>query len=221
MLVALCACFRPLQSCSRSFARSVCPAAGGCHGCPACSPAWDTRRTGLRSSVSQPDLWPTPGVWLSRNSSTLLWPVLLLVAVRWARWLAVAGIGLAVLARVPMTGSIGYWSTFTRMDALLVGCLLWLNPGRLPRIWAPVGLALIVLAGLLMGAVTDQIAMPLAILGAALVVRAPWPPDSAGDARQARILDLPVELATDDPAWPWRSCDGPRPVVCRSLVPPR
>ena len=106
----------------------------------------------------------------------LVWPLALLVLGRRAWAVAVVGIGIAFVARAGAEGMTIYFSTLTRMDALFVGCLLALIPGRLPRALAPVGLTAIVLAGMLGGVLASSVVMPMATLGAALVIRAPWPP---------------------------------------------
>ncbi len=64
----------------------------------------------------------------------LVWPTVLLVARGSALRLAVATIVVASIMRLVATGPLGYFSTVTRGDAILVGCVVSRSSGRLGRV---------------------------------------------------------------------------------------
>jgi peptidoglycan/LPS O-acetylase OafA/YrhL len=96
-----------------------------------------------------------------------VWPLL----VRWFSErgiviLAIAGIVVAAVAREWTDGPAEYYSTFTRADALLIGCLAAIRGLRVPRAAGFLGILLIVVAG-------STTAVPVvAEIGALLVVAA-------------------------------------------------
>ena len=104
----------------------------------------------------------------------LLWPALLfgLIARRRA-WLIPTTIVLIVLGsliRVASSGLFEYFSTFTRADAILLGCLVALTGIRLPAWTAAVGLAGLVAVALLLAPENHALAIPLSMFAAAAVI---------------------------------------------------
>ena len=54
----------------------------------------------------------------------LLWPLVLILAWRRALWIALTVVAVAFAARVVASGYVEYFSTITRVDAILIGCVV-------------------------------------------------------------------------------------------------
>jgi peptidoglycan/LPS O-acetylase OafA/YrhL len=105
----------------------------------------------------------------------LLWPaVLIVLGARRAVVVATALIVLAAAARFIADGPTEYFSTITRGDAVLLGCVLSITRFRLPAWFGPAGIvAMLTLAAV---DLAHDVAIPLAMLAAAAVICAPWRP---------------------------------------------
>jgi peptidoglycan/LPS O-acetylase OafA/YrhL len=105
----------------------------------------------------------------------LAWPtILILMGARKAGVIAAALVILITIVRIPADGPFEYFSTFTRGDAVLVGCVLAIARVRLPAWTAVIGLgAILILACLGM---PHDVGIPLVILAAAAVVCSVWRP---------------------------------------------
>ena len=110
----------------------------------------------------------------------LLWPALLFaVMARRRHWLIPATIVLIVvgsLIRVASSGLFEYFSTFTRADAILLGCLVALTGIRLPAWTAAAGLAGLVAVALLLAPENHALAIPLSMFAAAAVISGEFRP---------------------------------------------
>ena len=105
----------------------------------------------------------------------LLWPAFLILAgSRRAAIVATALIVLATVARAVADGPVEYFSTLTRGDALLVGCLLAFGRIRLPGCCGPLGVAAMLVVSF--SDLSHDYSIPLATLAAAAVICAPWRP---------------------------------------------
>jgi peptidoglycan/LPS O-acetylase OafA/YrhL len=105
----------------------------------------------------------------------LLWPAFLIVAgARRAAFVAVAIVIAIGIVRVVADGPTEYFSTITRGDAVLVGCLLSIGRVRLPTWFAAAGV--VTMVALTLTNLAHDIAIPIAILSAGGVVCAPWQP---------------------------------------------
>lgn len=104
----------------------------------------------------------------------LVWPALLFGLIAWRRdWLIPMTILLIVLGslvRVASSGLFEYFSTFTRADAILLGCLVALAGIRLPAWTAGVGVAGLVAVALLVAPENHSLAIPLSMLAATAVI---------------------------------------------------
>ena len=130
----------------------------------------------------------------------LLWPALLFGLIARRRdWLIPATIVLIVLGsliRVESSGLFEYFSTFTRADAILLGCLVALTGIRLPSWTAAAGLAGLVAVALLLAPENHALAIPLSMFAAAAVIG--WGVQAALAARPggpACVQPVPLELA--------------------------
>jgi peptidoglycan/LPS O-acetylase OafA/YrhL len=98
----------------------------------------------------------------------LLWPAVLILFRGQALRVAVIGIAAASVLRIVATGPFEYFSTVTRADAILVGCVLaYLRPR-----WHP-GVALIGVVGLVVVALLDpvhDVAIPATMVATAAVI---------------------------------------------------
>ncbi|MDQ2964720.1 MAG: acyltransferase [Chloroflexota bacterium] len=102
-----------------------------------------------------------------------VWPaLLLLLGRRRVLWLAVIGIVAGSLARTFSDGTFEYFSTATRGDAILLGCVLALAGVRLPA-WAG-GLGIAVLVGVAYLNLSHDLTIPISMLSAGLVVTSEW-----------------------------------------------
>ena len=99
----------------------------------------------------------------------LVWPaVLILLGARRAAWAAVVAVGVGALVQTEATGTLEYFSTVTRGDAILVGCLLAMRPVRIPH-----SFGFLALAALIILAFVDwshDITIPLVISASAIVI---------------------------------------------------
>jgi peptidoglycan/LPS O-acetylase OafA/YrhL len=96
-----------------------------------------------------------------------------LIAWRRRDWLIPLSILLIVLGsliRFASTGLFEYFSTFTRADAILLGCLIALSGVRLPAWTAGVGLAGLIAVAFLVAPENHALAIPLSMLAAAGVI---------------------------------------------------
>ena len=80
------------------------------------------------------------------------------------------------LARLVATGTTEYFSTFTRADAILLGCLLALSGVRWPAPVAVAGLVALLAVTLLMPLADHDAAILLSMLAAAAVIGGEWRP---------------------------------------------
>jgi peptidoglycan/LPS O-acetylase OafA/YrhL len=105
----------------------------------------------------------------------LVWAPIIAFMPRRARFIALLGIAVAVLARLLVFDPVtAYFATATRMDALFVGCLCALLGIRLHRRAGVIGVLVILAAAMLAGRVSDQIVLPVAIAGAAIICTSEW-----------------------------------------------
>jgi peptidoglycan/LPS O-acetylase OafA/YrhL len=105
----------------------------------------------------------------------LVWPVLIaLLPRRRLIAVAIAGIVIGSLVRTVAVGPFEYFSTITRGDAILLGCLIALTGVRLPAWSAVVGvIGLVVITLVNLG---HDFAVPGAMIAAALIVASHWAP---------------------------------------------
>ena len=105
----------------------------------------------------------------------LLWPtVLILLGARRAGIIAAVLVVLVTLIRIPATGPFEYFSTITRGDAVLVGCVLAIARVRLPAWSGAAGIAAILILAFL--DLPHDIGITLVIVAAAAVVCSGWRP---------------------------------------------
>jgi peptidoglycan/LPS O-acetylase OafA/YrhL len=98
----------------------------------------------------------------------LVWPALVILLRARLLTVAVAGILAASVLRVVATGPLEYFSTITRADAILVGCVLALTRPRWPTWVAAAGLVALVAVALLNP--VHDVAIPAAMLATAGVI---------------------------------------------------
>jgi peptidoglycan/LPS O-acetylase OafA/YrhL len=98
----------------------------------------------------------------------VIWPAVLILARRRAVQLAIAGIVVGSLIRIVATGLFEYFSTITRADAILVGCVFAIRQPRLPSGSGVVGL--VVLVGVSLLNPSHDIAIPVAMAATAAVI---------------------------------------------------
>jgi peptidoglycan/LPS O-acetylase OafA/YrhL len=98
----------------------------------------------------------------------LLWPALLIVLRGRVLNVAIAGIVAATLIRLVATGPLEYFSTVTRADAILLGCVVALTRPRWPAAIAALGLVALVAVALLNP--DHEIAIPAAMIATAAVI---------------------------------------------------
>jgi peptidoglycan/LPS O-acetylase OafA/YrhL len=105
----------------------------------------------------------------------LLWPFALILVPRHTRQIAVGGIIVAVLARLFFFAPLpAYFATLTRMDAIFVGCLCAIVAIRLPARLCAVGLSLVFVAAALAGRIPDEVVLPIATAGSAIICTSGW-----------------------------------------------
>lgn len=104
----------------------------------------------------------------------LVWPLLALGGRRVLIIVAVLGIALAVVLRTFTDSPTTYYSTFTRMDAILAGSLLALVPLRFPSWAGTLGLATLVMVALV--PLDFAVGLPFATVAAVVTVAGgvPW-----------------------------------------------
>ena len=99
----------------------------------------------------------------------LLWPtVLILLGARRAAFAAAIAVGLGAVVQTEATGTLEYFSTVARGDAILVGCLVAMRPVRLPH-W----LGSLALGALVILAFVDwshDITIPLVVSASVIVI---------------------------------------------------
>lgn len=104
----------------------------------------------------------------------LVWPVVMVLASRrWALRLAVAGVILGAIAATTASGNFEYFSTITRGDAILAGCVLGILQPRTPTWVGAAGLVVLLSVSYLN--LQHNIATPIAILASCLIVSSSLP----------------------------------------------
>ena len=99
----------------------------------------------------------------------LIWPVvLMLVRPRWALRIAIAGAMVGTLAHLIATGTFEYFSTITRGNAILVGCVLGLVQVRLPSRIGALGVPILVILTYMN--LPHDVANPIAILASSMII---------------------------------------------------
>ncbi len=106
----------------------------------------------------------------------LVWPLVLILAWRRAFWIALALIPIAFIARVVATGYPEYFSTLTRVDAILLGCVLAFIRPRWPTWVAVVGVVALILTSVAFETDQHDLAVPAAMLATAMVIGGRLPP---------------------------------------------
>ena len=104
----------------------------------------------------------------------LVWPAILIFARGRVLPVAIGGLIVGSVVRVITTGDFEYFSTVTRADAILVGCILAIVKPR----W-PAGVGLAGLIGLVVVSLLDpvhDIAIPAAMIATAAVIAGPFEP---------------------------------------------
>jgi peptidoglycan/LPS O-acetylase OafA/YrhL len=105
----------------------------------------------------------------------LLWPAFLIaVGARRAAVVAVALVAVATVIRTVSDGPFEYFSTVTRGDAILVGCLLAIANIRLPAWCGAVGAAAMI--GIAYLNLSHDLTIPMTIVAAGAVTTAAWKP---------------------------------------------
>jgi peptidoglycan/LPS O-acetylase OafA/YrhL len=105
----------------------------------------------------------------------LLWPAFLILAgTRRAAIVAGVLIGAATIIRTVTDGPFEYFSTITRGDAILVGCLLAIANIGLPAWCGAVGVVAMVVVAY--GNVSHDLTIPIAIVAAGAVIAGGWRP---------------------------------------------
>ena len=99
----------------------------------------------------------------------LVWPALLILFRGRLLTAAVVGIVAAFVIRLAASGSFEYFSTITRADALLVGCVMALTRPRWPTWIAAIGIVALIAVAFVLPANHD-VAIPVAMLAAATVI---------------------------------------------------
>lgn len=104
----------------------------------------------------------------------IVWPILIvLLGRRWLIWPALFGVVLGAAAQLWAEGNYSYFSTLTRGDAILLGCVLGILRPRTPAWMGCAGVSALVIASYLQP--NYYLMMPVCILAAALVVTSEWP----------------------------------------------
>ncbi len=106
----------------------------------------------------------------------LLWPLVLVLAWRRALWIALAVIAVAFAARVVASGYFEYFSTITRVDAILVGCVVAFARPRWPTWVAVIGVVALLLTSVAFAPEQHDLAIPAAIVATTLVIGGRLPP---------------------------------------------
>jgi peptidoglycan/LPS O-acetylase OafA/YrhL len=104
----------------------------------------------------------------------LLWPAVLILARARVLTLAIVGIVAASALRFVATGPLEYFSTVTRADAILVGCVVAMMRPR----WHP-GVALVGVMGLVVVALANpvhDVAIPATMVATVAVIGGRWEP---------------------------------------------
>ena len=99
-----------------------------------------------------------------------VWPALLLLLRGRLLTVAVLGIVAASAVRIVATGPLEYFSTITRADAILVGCVMALVKPRWPASVAAGGLVALVVVALTIPPADHDLAIPAAMVATAAVI---------------------------------------------------
>jgi peptidoglycan/LPS O-acetylase OafA/YrhL len=100
----------------------------------------------------------------------LVWPALLILVRGRLLTVAIVGIVVASAIRLVATGPLEYFSTITRADAILVGCVMALTRPRWPTSVAAAGLVALVVVTLTIPPAEHNLAIPAAMLATAAVI---------------------------------------------------
>ncbi len=100
----------------------------------------------------------------------LVWPLILIVARGRVLRLAVAAILVASAVRLVTSGTFEYFSTITRADAILLGCVVAIVQPRWPAWVGAAGVAALVGAALALPPSSHDIAIPLAMAATVAVI---------------------------------------------------
>ena len=100
----------------------------------------------------------------------LLWPLVLILAWRRALWIALAIVAVAFVARVAASGYVEYFSTITRVDGILVGCVIAFARPRWPAWVAAIGVITLVMTSVAFEPEQHDLAIPVAIVATTLVI---------------------------------------------------
>jgi peptidoglycan/LPS O-acetylase OafA/YrhL len=103
----------------------------------------------------------------------LLWPALvMLLGRRWSIWPALYGLVLGATAQLWAHGDFSFYSTITRGDAILAGCVLGILKPKTPPWTGLAGIAILVFAAYLQP--NYYLMVPVCVFAAALVVTSEW-----------------------------------------------
>lgn len=100
----------------------------------------------------------------------LVWPLVLVLAWRRALWVALAVIAVAFVARFATSGYVEYFSTITRVDAILVGCVVAFAQPKWPTWVAGIGVIVLILTTVVFAPSQQDLAIPVAIVATTLVI---------------------------------------------------
>ncbi len=100
----------------------------------------------------------------------LVWPLVLILAWRRALWVALAVIAIAFVARFATSGYVEYFSTITRVDAILVGCVVAFAQPKWPTWVAGIGVVALLLTTVVFAPSQQDVAIPVAIVATTLVI---------------------------------------------------
>ena len=103
----------------------------------------------------------------------LVWPVLVIAFRRHLLQIAIAGVVLGTVVRTIETGHAEYFSTFTRADAILLGCAVALVKPRWPAWVGGVGLAVLVFVPALIS--SHDVAVPIAMASTVAIIGGRFP----------------------------------------------
>jgi len=106
----------------------------------------------------------------------VVWPLLLIVLWRRALWVAIGLIGVAIVARTFASGYFEYFSTITRMDAILLGCVLAFARPRVPSWVGVAGVVGLILTSVMLATDQHDVAIPAAMIATAAVIASPVAP---------------------------------------------
>ena len=99
-----------------------------------------------------------------------MWPLVLILAWRRALWVALPVIAVAFVARFATSGYVEYFSTITRVDAILVGCVIAFAQPKWPTWVAGIGVIVLILTTVMFAPSQQDLAIPVAIVATTLVI---------------------------------------------------